>query len=630
MARNIFIIFLVVLICCLYALNHVATFITFPRLFDRQPLLLVDYSMLYYFSFTSKQFFKQNFQLWGYDPFYSCGFPLSFIWNSNVAIQTFSIIFSWLTTSAAIKVFHVLILFLFPCFIFLSFKNFGFDSFSALLGTVLSVTYFRLDLPLLFSIYGMDTTYLATYFSFFTISNFYRYVKKPTFKTLFILAILTSLVFLIHKTSLIMIFIPFLILLSFLFFKFGWKKFTLTFFMLMFSTIIVNWYWIYPVLRLMHYKVFLQDAPMWQNYDFFKPLHDYFSFSLEFLPNRELPFMIGTVILRNVLLWLGIVGMTLWFVRKKWLLFCLFGLTAIFLFTLAYWGSFWHLTAILNPYRYIANFNLLLVVPSVVAFVEMNKFFTRKYDESVKVFFSFFCVLLIFILNFLVPFYWGIFDSSFLTKKSLDKNLIEIINWIKLNTSDEGRILIEGSGIWDREWKIQRYNDIYLTALIPILTKRKLASSPYPYMFLKHGYVDFKDGSLLGKPINEYSLEGIKNIFDLYNIKWVIGWSDDAEHFFSQHPDFFRKVNGGKFSYYTINKNSTYFYRGEGNIFVTHNKILIYNLKPQKSDFVLKYHWLENIKSNPQVGVEKVEIANDPIGFIKIKNPKSSSIVLTF
>jgi hypothetical protein len=63
---------------------------------------------------------------------------------------------------------------------------------------------------------------------------------------------------------------------------------------------------------------------------------------------------------------------------------------------------------------------------------------------------------------------------------------------------------------------------------------------PLPNAFIKHHYVDFHDGKFLNRPINEFSVNDLKTALDLYNIKWVIVWSDQAKNALRRAPELAR------------------------------------------------------------------------------------------
>jgi hypothetical protein len=42
------------------------------------------------------------------------------------------------------------------------------------------------------------------------------------------------------------------------------------------------------------------------------------------------------------------------------------------------------------------------------------------------------------------------------------------------------------------------------------------------------------------------------------------------------------------------------------------------------SEIILKYHWIEGLRSTPAVKIMPVELADDPIPFIKLIDPPSN------
>jgi hypothetical protein len=46
-------------------------------------------------------------------------------------------------------------------------------------------------------------------------------------------------------------------------------------------------------------------------------------------------------------------------------------------------------------------------------------------------------------------------------------------------------------------------------------------------------------------------------------------------------------------------------------------------------EIVLKYHWLENLSGAPAVKIVPIQLADDPIPFIKLIDPPSSVVLRT-
>ncbi len=74
-----------------------------------------------------------------------------------------------------------------------------------------------------------------------------------------------------------------------------------------------------------------------------------------------------------------------------------------------------------------------------------------------------------------------------------------------------------------------------------------------------------------------------------------------------------------------INQTLNWFVQGEGKVKAGLNRIEVLDVKGD--ELVLKFHWTEGLASTPHVDMEPVIIGDDPIPFIKVRNPPSSFVL---
>ena len=261
-------IFLFVLII-FQAVQAVNSFSSIADIFNDEPIYNDDFSVVYYQCFVARRFFLESGALWGYDPYFMAGFPLSFIWNSNVIIQLFSSLFFRMSVALAIKLFYLMTIILLPIFLYFSFRNFEFSKFESLIGTIIGIIYFRLDLATIFNFFGMQSTYLVSYLSIYVFSLFYNYYKFQKLKNCLLLYLFVPLILLVHKTSVVILLVPvFIMTLAFLK-KLHLKSYLIILFLAI-ITLLINFFWIYPLSHFIKYKTFIVSVQFWQNYDLFK------------------------------------------------------------------------------------------------------------------------------------------------------------------------------------------------------------------------------------------------------------------------------------------------------------------------------------------------------------------------
>jgi len=141
-------------------------------------------------------------------------------------------------------------------------------------------------------------------------------------------------------------------------------------------------------------------------------------------------------------------------------------------------------------------------------------------------------------------------------------------------------------------------------------------------------FMSFYDGYLFHKKLDWFNRETIEEYCDLYNIKWVICWSDDAIKMMESFPDYIeRKDNFGRFMLYEVKRQGNFFLKGSGTVNTSVNNIELSNLTPEDGRIIISYHWLKTLKSNKSAEVKRAFLSDDKIGFIKVDNPPENLLI---
>jgi hypothetical protein len=181
--------------------------------------------------------------------------------------------------------------------------------------------------------------------------------------------------------------------------------------------------------------------------------------------------------------------------------------------------------------------------------------------------------------------------------------------------------LIEDSG-----HKVHQYGG-HMIALFPLYTNREFIGGFYPDSGLKKEIEipNFYDGILFNKKnVSQYSSDELEKYFDLYNIKWIVAWSNASKRTFNKHPELMPKIKEiGKFSIYENKIEPNFFIKGSGNITVNYNFIEISNAT--SNGIVLKYRYSKLLKTEPMLKIEKYKLENITIAFISILNENVTS-----
>ena len=123
------------------------------------------------------------------------------------------------------------------------------------------------------------------------------------------------------------------------------------------------------------------------------------------------------------------------------------------------------------------------------------------------------------------------------------------MDFLKKNTSREGRILLEDSE--SSSYTPEQYYGGHFPGLFPEHLRRDYLCGPRALYPLRHSYASFNSGELFDRDISRYRPSEIKSLFDTFNVRWIICWSQKANDFFSRFPDYVLKMTRiDKFSIY--------------------------------------------------------------------------------
>jgi len=95
----------------------------------------------------------------------------------------------------------------------------------------------------------------------------------------------------------------------------------------------------------------------------------------------------------------------------------------------------------------------------------------------------------------------------------------------------EGRILIEDSE-YVQESPSHEYYGGHFPGLFPEYVKRNICVVPVPVPD-KAQLCKLTRGVLFGRRVEEYRREELREVFDLYNVKWIVCWFKSSKTFLS-------------------------------------------------------------------------------------------------
>jgi hypothetical protein len=612
------------IIACIIAFAYHYEYAMWLLRLPRGAIIFNDFALLTYQCQAARDFFAQSGTLWGYDPNFAAGLPLTFLWNSNVFLQSLAVIMKNYMVEDVIKIVLFASLMLFPLFFYWTMRNFGFARDHSCVGALLALLVFRLDTSMLFQITGMITAGIITWYSLFLFSLLYRFLNKQDMRSAFLLIVFAPPALLIHKTVVVILFVPAVVLLVHRARALQWQSW----FVLAGAaavTLAVNWFWLAPTFTYFKYKTFLAEAPFWQNRDVLRPLKDYFTLSVMANTVEWPDWWYGASY--TLMLWVvasgGVAGLVRWRRQGRADLLLPMGITAAFLFVFGYYGAFVRVFAEVNPTRYLPVMNLLLVIPASAAFLGVYRSMTRLHANAL--------FLSVALGACLVSYYHLERFDTLLQLRLGTPETREVTDLVEAlrGLPGGGRVMLEDSGVMDREGGGQVYALSHLPAQFPRLTGKQFIGGPYPYMFVAQHRVEFHDGKFMGRELEDIPFVRIKEYMDLYDVKWVVSWSRRGRGYFDAYTDYFMpRKDVGRFRIYEVSRSHNAFVKGSGQLSSAYNRIAVQNVQAEDGVLILKYHWLDNMRCKPECLAERYPVEDDPVGFIIIKEPPSALEVL--
>lgn len=322
------------------------------------------------------------------------------------------------------------------------------------------------------------------------------------------------------------------------------------------------------------------------------------------------------------LLLLAILGLYRWYVGRQKALAVMVAASTGFLVWLSYYGAFFEITKLTNM-RFVISLSIFLVFPAAEGLFCLYDIFLADKPRRIKTVSAAVCCYLLLALT--APAYYQIFyRSAFRLVYSVPEPCKDLIAWIKQNTGREGRIMLESSDFdSDHQW----YGG-HIEYLLPVWTDREYLDNLFRFTPTADTFTSFGSGILFERPVGSFTAAELKAYFDMYNVKWIIFWSEEARKAFSAFSSFIvplAKID--KFQLCRVERTPTYFLKGSGSSRSEANKIHLTGIQADGGEIIVSYHWMKFLKTDPPREVEKVLLLDDPVEFIKIKNPPPELVI---
>lgn len=580
-----------------------------------------DFSVLNYQVESARQFHKQTGNLWGYDPHYMAGYPLSFIWNSNVAIQWLSVRMPELNSPGVVRFVFVGGLFAFPLMWWLALFVAGLNFRESAASFVMGSLYFMAGLPVLFFYTGMLTAGLLVSFSILAAAFMYRYARDGKLWFIGVLITFPAALFL-HKTAIIVLLPIWLVSLGYAF-----RQKSVLRIGGLFVALIAAWeanlIWIDPLFYYMPYMVDVKEAPFWRNTDMLLPLKEYFT-GHAVMNNLVLDGPRGIIHSATIttLLILASMGWNVWLSRGERARGRVLLIPAVVLWIFVFYGGFIKSAGELNPTRYFSIVNMIFAIAagSTLVYLAENRGVAGKIFSVTVIAAA--IAGIIWLSDWYYPFRLLVSRPASPVVEALENRIKEL--------SGDGRVMIEDSGDMDVSGAGQAYGGAHMVSRFGRTTGKEFIGGPYPYIYLKHRYASFFDSKIFNRKISDISPGELSAELALYDVKWVVAWSDESVGYFERYNGIFRRVDDiDDFVFFeVIDYEADRFISGSGDITADYGKIIVTDAAPDENgEMILKYHWPVAYTALPALKMEAYEAGGDPVGFIKITDPPTNFVI---
>lgn len=584
-------------------------------------IIYTDDFPLHYGDMLDKKMFMSSFcSTWGYNPFQRAGTVANVIVGvDNNAWALWAFLLPFLSGAVALKLYFVVLILMIPLLLYGAARNFELDRGESLICVVLGTLFVHTTICVDFIYWGTVSYISSVYLSLYIASLSYRFLRRGEVAVLALQTLLMGAALWIHIFTVLNC-VPFILLLyCAVLRRVKWQRLALHM-AAMLAAAALTTPWLIPFIMMLDQSQGNSFAH-YTTTNWFEWANTYFRGKLLF--NTYLvPFQKSAIIDIGLML-AGLAGLFQWKRSGSGLRAAVCGYSIAFLFLFAYFGSFISFTRTLTPLRFVIMMNVYLILPASAFLCWGYRRLTLNRPPRIRLVFAAGAVLVLCL--FIAQPYNHLFvkhDFRFLTR--MPQELEQLIGYIKTATSDKARILIENSDFESGH----QYGRGHFPYILPHLTGRQYIGNDFAYNPTKDSVVSFLSGYLFQQPIGTLDLEYVARRCDLYNIGWVICWTPQAKEFFSRYPDYFMPDGMiDQFALYRVNRRPSFFIKGRGTAQAEMNRIELKNISPQDGEVIISYHWMKYLKTDPPAIMERVFLVQDPIGFIKIKNPPKSVVI---
>jgi len=584
-----------------------------------------DYSYHYSVALNKVQHLQEFGKTWVYDPDMRAG---------NIAIGVTSIddtgwaLFTYLlhallgmSVEVAFKLFFVLGTLSIPFICYAAARNFGSTRGRSLVAAFLGTVLMHNSIMVNFYQWGTVSFVFVSYLALLTLASFYRFCQNAKLVDLLRASFFLLCSVLIHGFAFPILFVPLLVCYVIYFRRLrpAHHAAILISLALVCLALLPAYYPLFQLLDTVVKSAMVYD--FYTNKSILGPLKIYLF--------RNNPFnSYGNMIFRKdewidiVLLLLALPGLYRWYTGRQKALAVIVAAAAGFLLWLSWYGAFYEITNLTNL-RFLISLNIVFIFPAAEGLFCLYEVFLADKPRRIQAAAAAACCFLLLALT--APAYFQIFYMrAFQLVCRVPEPCKDLVAWINKNTGREGRIMLESS---DFDSGHQWYGG-HIEYLFPIWTNREYLDNSYRFNPLADTFTSFGSGELFWRPVGSFTADSLKAYFDLYNVKWIICWSEASRKAFGAFSPFIvplAKID--KFQICRVERSPTYFLKGSGSSRSEANKIHLTGIKADGGEIIVSYHWMKFLRTDPPREVEKAFLLDDPVGFIKIKDPPPELVI---
>jgi hypothetical protein len=584
--------------------------ITFPlsELLSAEPLFHVD-SPFHWYKLEAARGFARLCHVMGYDPYFAGGY-LGGI-NMNAALKfpaAMSVLLSpWLSSVVTYKLYVFTVAVLGPAFVPIAMRCLRASTAATVAATVFGLLIWWLSANRWYHTAGMNSFVFCSYLALPYAALVLRYLTEPTtWRVPASLALVGALGLFIHPEFPVPVAFWVVALTLAFWSDVQTRKLPMAFIVIPLLCLLPNLLWALPTFFGSAYKVFLHGQPYQKAVDI----------------NIVWQEAIGQIVGHargariNPVLWFG----TLWacaapLERRARRIAIAFAVAAVALILFAALGAAIPIVATMQPNRFSANAYLALCVPagiglaSILDRVRLSSSWRVPALCAAVAFTGAFVFLAGELLRELSSADTPRYGARPPEVRGIGPDSQQMLRWLTERTDKSARVLFQVS-------KGRIHDGAHMAGYLALTSDREFAGGPYPYMF----YSGFYEDTLFDRPIDNLTGPEVVKYLNLYNVGWVIAYSESAKRLLDTLPQLELGVSHGPFNFYTVKGEHNFFLEGTGRIVGrTFGRVELDSVSG--GSVTLKYHYVPGLRTEPSRQVEPVMHLGIPTPFIRIVNP---------